>query len=125
VNTVNPSINPVPHSDWQIIGTLELQDDLNTDDTIAVWLLEFLKFMNLHTDFSSKLLRSAQEAISRSRQNEKMTQFKHTSLTVLVLTDRGPNDQSWGFFRIEKIGSETEGFSSDHTIEIYLYQEGG
>jgi hypothetical protein len=110
---------------WQVVGELELTPGLATDHTVSKWLQIILSLQELPADFAAKVLRSAQEATSRAIQAENIVKSQHIHLLVLVLADHKLNKQNWGFFRIEKIESEPERSYSDHTIEVYLYQEGG
>jgi len=46
---------------------------------------------------------------------------EHIHVIIHIPEDHKLNNQNWGFFRIEKIGKNKA--RSDHTIELYLYQE--
>jgi hypothetical protein len=109
---------------WQVVGELELTPGLATDHTVSKWLQIILSLQELPADFAAKVLRSAQEATSRAIQAENIVKSQHIHLLILVPADYGLNKQDWGFFRIEKIGNQSDQVAPDHTIEFYLYQEG-
>ena len=112
-------------TDWQILSKLQLPFGANSDDRINAWLTETLKLLNLPMDFLNKILKSAQEAISRVVQVESVTEFEHIHLLVFSPVNHTSIGKTWGFFRIEKIGSAGQDKNPpDHSIEFYLYIEG-
>jgi hypothetical protein len=124
MNNSNASHN-IPHTDWQMLGELELPVSSSNEDVIYGWLSDVLNPLALQNHFLSQILQSAQDAARRAMRSEQAPQFRH--LHFLVHAPRYPasNGQTWGFFQIEKLGDSTEGGNShDHTIEFYLYLEG-
>jgi hypothetical protein len=119
----------IPATDWQILGELELPVVAEVDGVVSAWLTKTLNLFKFQTDFLSKVTKSAQDAAVRARISERgQTELEHIHLRLFVpRTDlftlyRG---QSWGFFRIEKVGTSTENENPfDHSIEVYLYLEG-
>jgi hypothetical protein len=109
---------------WQILGELELATEVASDRAVNKWLAVILSLLDINADFAVKVLKSAQDAVSRALQVQSVVKSKHIQLLILVLTDREMRRHNWGFFRIEKIESESNRTDPDHTIEFYLYQEG-
>ena len=107
---------------WQILGEIELSIGVASGDTINKWLTFILDLLELHADFVNRILQSAQDSVLRAQHAESVVSSEHIHMTIIVPEDYELNNQNWGFFRIEKIGNEQA--SSDHTIELYLYQEG-
>ena len=121
----------VEHSEsgWRILGELELPIAAEADGAISAWLTQILNPIDLHMDFLNKVTRSAQDAAIRAITAERaQTEFEHIHLCLFVpRTDLFTlyKGQTWGFFRIEKMGPSTEnGSPHDHSIEFYLYLEG-
>jgi len=98
--------------------------EMSPDAVVRKWLPFFFSLLELREDFADKVIYSALEAISRTTQNESLVRWEHIHLLVLIPENHELNFQNWGFFRIEKVGNETEQSDSGHMIEIYLYQEG-
>ena len=124
-----PSPAKIPATDWQILGELELPVVAEFDSVVSVWLAKTLNAFNLHADFLSRVTKSAQDAAVRAITSERaQREFEHIHLCLFVpRTDLFTlyKGQTWGFFRIEKMGSSTEnGNLYDHAIEFYLYLEG-
>ena len=110
---------------WQLLGELELRIDTGADSSIGEWLMEILKPLHLSKDFTGKIVKSAEEAIVRAMQSETVMKQQHTHLLIYIPADRPANGGTWGFFRIEKVGTEAENENPrDHAIEFYLYLEG-
>ncbi|HLF74429.1 MAG TPA: hypothetical protein VI524_08795 [Anaerolineales bacterium] len=121
----DPSLNSVSGPGWQLLGELELAVDPGADRTVSKWLTVILSPLNLHEEFMSKVLRSAEAAAARAMQTETVIKFQHTHLLIFIPAERPSNGQTWGFFRIEKIETPTDEESTqDHAIEFYLYLEG-
>ena len=119
-----PSPNNFPGTDWQLLDELELPVGSSMDEPIDinVWLTKILGPLELQTDFFKRVLRSAQEAISRAILIVARTELTHVHLLIFAPADRISNSQMWGFFRIEKTGdSSVAGTPSNHAIELYLY----
>jgi hypothetical protein len=114
----------IPGANWQILGDLELPVRFEADSGINAWLTDLLNPLNLHADFQNKVLTSALEAASRALQVETGRAFEHTHLLIFVPAKRKLEEQTWGFFRIEKIENLIpEKDISGHAIELYLYLE--
>jgi len=122
MQNVNRTIRSASNQDWQIFGELELTVGLASDPIVRKWFSVILGFLSLQTDFNNKVLRSAQETISRAMHVESVMKSEHIHVIILVPENLEWGNQSWGFFRIERIGEDTT--ASDHTIEFFLYQEG-
>ena len=124
MDNTNTSHN-IPHTDWQIMGELELPVDSSTEEAIHAWLSDVLNPLALHADFLNQIIQSAQDAAGHAIRSERAAEFPH--LHFLVHAPRHPafNGKTWGFFQIQKLGDSTEDANShDHTIEFYLYLEG-
>jgi hypothetical protein len=124
MNNSNPSHN-IAHTDWQILGELELPVGASTEDSLHAWLSEVLDPLALHAHFLNQILQSAQDAAKRAMRSERAADLRHLHFLVHAPKHSASNGQTWGFFQIEKIGDSTEGGTShDHAIEFYLYFEG-
>ena len=118
-------LQPAPSPNWELLGELELRLNSNADSPVGEWLAGILSPLNLPTDFTGKIVKSAEEAAARAMQSETMIKHQHTHLIIYVPADCSANGRTWGFFRIEKVGTGTEnGSARDHSIEFYLYLEG-
>ena len=116
-----PALSP----NWERLGELELRLDADADSTVGEWLTVALSPLNLPTDFTSKIVKSAEESAARAMQSETMIMYRHTHLIIYVPVDRSAQGRTWGFFRIEKVGTDiANGSPLDHSIEFYLYLEG-
>ena len=125
LNNSNTSHN-IPHTDWQMLGELELPVDLSTYGAIHPRLKGVLDPLQLHTDLLHTIMTSAQDAAARVRQAEVTSKFEHIHITVYILQNHKSNKGTWGFFWIEKFKDATEGITvSAHSVEFYLYMEGG
>lgn len=119
------SLSQYPGAHWQVLGELELAMGANAELTIRAWLAEILGPLNLHADFSNKVLSSAREAVLRAGQAEAAIPFHHLHLLVFIPAERASQAGTWGFFRIEKVEDGANSQSNpDHAIEFYLYVEG-
>ena len=126
VKHIDPFSNHISGTDWQFLGELELTIGEEADGVISAWLTETLNPLNLHTDFLNKVLKSAQEAAERAMQSEnRQLDFQHIHLLIFFPGTCASKEQTWGFFRIEKIeGAQQHKSPSDHAIEFYLYLDG-
>ena len=114
--------NGFPGVNWQILGELALPVRSGTDARINAWLTALLIPLNLHAEFQNKVLISALEAASKA---EIAYSFKHIHLYIFSPANQISEGQTWGFFRIEKIGNSPPGQEiPGHAIELYLYREG-
>ena len=96
--------------------------DASMDAEIQAWLEETLCSLSLNTDFSNRILKSAQEAVARAFQTGIEMKFEHIHLKVFAPGNTS-SEKIWGFFRIEHVGTPTRNMV-DHSIEFYLYREG-
>ncbi len=95
------------------------------DARIQAWLKENLGSLSLNTDFLNRILKSAQDSATRAFQAGVEMKFEHIHLRVFTPESSISNEKTWGFFRIEKVGSPTANTNRvDHSIEFYLYREG-
>ena len=114
-----------PSPNWELLGELELRLNVNEDSRVGEWLTMILSPVNLPMDFTSKIVTSAEEAAARATQSQTMIKYQHTHLIIYVPADCSAQGRTWGFFRIEKVGTDVaNGSSLDHSIEFYLYLEG-
>jgi len=113
-----------PIAGLQILGELELTVDPDIESTVSKWLALILSPINLHADFLNKVLKSAEEAISRAMAAEGVRKFEHLHLLVFMPAVHTQNNPSWGFYRIEKVEKAAGTPNPDHAIEFYLYQDG-
>lgn len=120
-----PSNNSFPHEHWQILGELNLSVGSNAYDALSRWLMEVLSPLSLHADFLNQVLKSARGVAARDIQFESTAlEFKHIHFLVFAPENRSLKGQTWGFFRIEKVGTSSKARNpSDHSIEFYLYFE--
>ena len=119
----------IPATDWQFLGELELPVSAEVDGVVSAWLAKTLNLFKLHTDFLSKVTKSAQDAAVRALTSERVQmEFEHIHIRIFTPA-QDPSKlykgQTWGFFRIEKVGAPTANKNPyDHSIEFYLYLEG-
>jgi hypothetical protein len=106
------------------LGELELEAGVDSDSTIRARLVDMLNPLNLPAGIQDKILQSAQTASARHWQEAAGPGFDHIHLLILVPRDHTSRSGTWGFFRIEKIDTETDKINPDHTVEFYLYLEG-
>jgi hypothetical protein len=128
-------VNPVKHVDfplpqdsvsgWQVLGELRLTPGVDAHHTVDKWLGVILSRLELQEDIANKVLQSAWEAVERALRAAQTTRFDHLHVLVFVRADLTTKHQSWGFFRIEKVETESVNENPDHAIELYLYPEGG
>jgi len=129
VKQYKPSPNKIPATDWQLLGELELPVGAEVNGVVSAWLAKTLNPFKLHTDFLSKVTKSAQDAAVRAITSERVQmEFEHIHIRIFTPA-KNPSElykgQTWGFFRIEKVGMSTKnGNPHDHSIEFYLYLEG-
>lgn len=125
VKHIDASSNKLSGTDWRTMGEFEMTIGDEADGLISAWMTEVLSPLDLHTDFLNKILKSAQEAAARSIQADTMMVFEHIHLLVFAPRENASKRKTWGFFRIEKIGTPTANENPhDHSIEFYLYLEG-
>jgi hypothetical protein len=112
------AFNQPPYTDWKLLGKLELPAGSPIEEKIDVWLMEILHPLNLQEDFFNRLLKSVHAV-----HVEKMTDFESVSFFIYSPWELAQG-QTWGFFRIDKIGNSMGNKSSSHhSIEFYLYLE--
>lgn len=122
----DPTPKNLSGTDWRVLGEIELRSDQDTDGAARAWITETLNPLNLHSNFLNKILKSAQEAVTRAMPYDSATQeFEHLHLLVFAPLENNSTGKTWGFFRIDKIGKPTADKKPyDHSIEFYLYLEG-
>lgn len=119
------SLDQILGPGWQTLGELELALNPDTDHTVNKWLAVMLSPLGLRADFVNKILRSAQDAMTRLMQVNDSSRFEHLHVLVFVpLENASKGLNPWGFFRIEKIDRTADNQNPDHTVEFYLYLEG-
>jgi hypothetical protein len=112
-------------ANWQLLGEFQLTVSPDISQAVGEWLIVTLDPLHLHSDFTSKVIKSVQEAAARAMQSETVKKYHHTHLLIYVPADLTANGGTWGFFHIEKVGTDEENASlRDHSIEFYLYLEG-
>lgn len=112
-------------SDWQILGELELPDNVSTDDAARLWLTEILNNLDLSTEFFERFLKSAQASITRALGANGLTPFVYVHISILVPNKHNSVGRSWGYFQIERIGTKMNNVDiQEHAIDFYLYVEG-
>ena len=125
MNTMQPhdAFHDTPSAkSWQVLGELELIAGPDADRTFSTWLAVILAPLELPADFLNKVMKSAQEVAARAMRNG--MSFEHLHLLVFAPSTRSSNEQTWGFFRIEKVAAANANESPrDHAIEFYLYLE--
>jgi hypothetical protein len=122
VKNLNLSSN-VANDNWQILGECKLSLEASMDIEIQAWLREMLRSLSLSTDFLKRVLKSAQDSATHAFQAG--MKFEHIHLRIFVSQDDASSERTWGFFRIEKVGTPAANANLyDHSIEFYLYPEG-
>jgi len=122
MNQKKPPLTKSPEHDWQVLGEFKLMIGDMSEHTINRWLSAILSLLEFQTDFVNKVLQSAHNAVLHASQMEGAVSSEHIHLIILIPEELKLNNRNWGFFRIEKIGNDEA--MLDHTIELYLYQEG-
>ncbi len=122
---IDSSLNEFSRAGWQVLGELELPASAEANGMSETWLKDTLIPLSLHADFLTKILKSAQDAVTRATRPVQATRdFEHIHIFIFVPAVSTSKGQNWGFFRIEKIESTTADESHpDHTIEFFLYRE--
>lgn len=124
VNNFSLSSN-AHNSNWQVLGECKISLEPGMDAEIQAWLKEVLHSLCLSADFLSGILISVQDSARRAFQARSEMKFEHIHLRVFVSKDHISDEKTWGFFRIEKVGTPTgNAILYDHSIEFYLYLEG-
>jgi hypothetical protein len=114
-----------PASNWQMLGDLELSPQVNSKDTLELWLKEITKPLDLHTDFLNRMLNPTHQTIVRLLRPDAETKLDHIHLVVFAPSNRTLKKLIWGFFSVERLKDTKEDtVANNHTIEIYLYKEG-
>lgn len=117
------SESPAEH--WNMLGETELPTTSSTDRLMRSWLTATLSPLSLNEDFLNKILRSAEDSVGRALQQNAGMGIGHIHLSIFAPYENTFKENTWGFFRIEKIDStETNQGHLDHNVEFYLYVEG-
>ena len=125
MNQLSSPSNQFSGTDWQTLGELEVHPGSDAEGAIRAWLTESLKPLDLHSEVFHRIWRSASEAAGRTLQlNEAAAGNQHIHLLALAPRHHRRDGQTWGFFRLEKLGDRPAGQNgSVHSIEFYLYAE--
>ena len=123
VNYIDPKHNPLPRTDWQSLGELQLRVGSNPNATINQWLTKILGPFSMPDDLVSKILRSIEDAAVRILSPDIAEgQFEYLDIVVLAPAGLAMQGQTWGFFRIERRSTDSEIESAKgHCVEYYLY----
>lgn len=114
-----------PDTEWQLLGELDLLVSSDVDLAFKPWLTELLSPLDLSTDFSNRVLESAQDSVMRILQPDANLLFGHIHLSIFAPCERVLERKTWGFFHIERIENQGEAVDfRDHAIDFYLYVEG-
>jgi len=122
----DPSSKNLSGTGWHLLGELELRIDENANDAVRAWITEIIDPLDLNVDFLNRVLRSAQDAVTRAAHGDLAdARFEHLHLFLFAPMEHQMLGGTWGFFRIEKVGMSTHRENShDLSIEFYLYLEG-
>ena len=114
-----------PNTDWQVLGEIKLPVSVGVENVSDAWLKELLHLFTLQEELLNKIIASAQDAIVRAIQADRMLKPVYIHLAVFVPSAQVAKVQAWGFFRLEKIGDmKDEPAGRKHAVEFYLYGEG-
>ena len=123
MNNSNTSHN-IPHTDWQVLGELELPVGSSSEDAIYDWLMNVLNPLALQAHFLNQILQSARDAAGRAMRSERAAEFRHVHFSVHAPRQPASNGKTWGFFQIEKMRNNPDGENLyDQAIQYYLYIE--
>jgi hypothetical protein len=123
---MNQSIPSHPQRDtptWQNIGEIRLPVSPDNGDAILSLLEEKLAPLQLPEELIHRFVKSIQEVSMRLEMREKG--MEHVRLFLFVPAHYSPLTGTWGFFRIERTTAEDDSTSPSHTVDLYLYPEGG
>ncbi len=107
---------------WHLLGQLEIT--IGPAPDLSIWLMGIFSDLNLRADLLDKIVRSAEEGVSKALQARAVERLEHLHLFIFVPVSRVLNNHNWGFYRIEKIETPAGKAKPDHSIEFYLYQDG-
>jgi hypothetical protein len=126
VKQLDSSPRKFSNTDWRRLGEHKVRAGSDVPGSITAWLTQTLKPLNLPTDLTGKILRSAHEAAARALHlDESSAGYGHIHLVALAQGNHTGKGQTWGFFRMEKLEASPTGASPpDHSIELYLYIDG-
>jgi hypothetical protein len=126
VKQLDSSPRKFPDTDWRRLGEHKVRAGSDALGSITAWLTQTLRPLNLPTDLTGKILRSAHEAAARALHlNESSAGYGHIHLVALAPSHHTDKGQTWGFFRMEKLEASPAGESPPgHSIELYLYIDG-
>ena len=122
---VHPSQNQHTDSEWQFLSELEVPVGSDAEQRVAVWLTKSLKTLDLPEDFVNKILKSAQDAMTRLTRVESVMNIEHIHVCLFIPQTHTQESQFWGFFRAEKVMDTAEDtLVHGQMIAFYLYLEG-
>ena len=113
-NLTQPSI-----IDWQLLGEIENRVGSRADRTVRAWLHDLLQPLQLNPDLLSRILKSTSESMTQSAQDERETKDLSFHILVFVSSEPSSKDETWGYFRIEKVGTNP----GESYLEYYLYRD--
>jgi hypothetical protein len=124
VKQLDSSPRKFSDTDWRRLGEHKVRAGSDLKGSITAWLTQTLKPLNLPTDLTGKILRSAYEAAARTL-SESSPGYGHIHLVAFASPGYQDKGRTWGFFRLEKLEASLAGPGlPDHSIELYLYIDG-
>ena len=120
----SPSHPDSHHSNWELLGELELL--LNADQNAAIheWLSQTLEPLKLHEEIVRRVETSLQEAAGRALNTYMGNKRQYIHLRIHVPLDRTSKGTTWGFFRVEKNEeAPLDGKLPAHATELFLFLE--
>jgi hypothetical protein len=123
MNQTHTSQIPRAAPAWQNIGEIRLPVSPDNGDAIPALLEEKLAALHLSLELMHRIVKSIQEVSMRLEMREKG--MEHVRLFLFVPAHYSPMTGTWGFFRIERTTAEDDSSSPSHTVDLYLYPEGG
>ena len=122
---LNQSRHQHMDTDWQFLGELGLPVGSDPQQMVAAWLTTSLRTLDLPEDFVNKVLKSAQDAVTRLTRVESVMKIEHIHVRLFISPTHTQVSPFWGFFRAEKIMDTAEdALVHGQMIAFYLYVEG-
>jgi hypothetical protein len=107
-----------------MLAELELPVGSGTEEGFRAWLKGILDPLQLYTDLLQTITISAQDAAARAHPAEAASRVEHIHIIVYIPQNHASNQETWGFFWVEKFRDAAEGITaSAHLVEFYLYME--
>ena len=115
----NPTSKQYSQTDWHLLGQSKLSIGSTSQTLPQSWLFRILEPLNLPTDLTNKLKLSFDETISQ------FSAYSRIKVRLYISKDMKANHSSnknWGYFKLEKVDTNTETKkNAEHIIEYYLY----